>query len=97
MAFGYPYQEDPKPTIDSNKHQPVTVIANFNPEGKIIPVYVSLEDLYGNVCKCKIDGVKYTKDGKGHTTYCCTYNNGRRQCQINLIFFHDEHVWVMDR
>lgn len=81
---------------DIKKGQPLSVIAVYNSEGKIKPLYISLTDLYGNVCKAKIEGVKYTKDGKGYKTYCCLYNNGYRQQQINLTFYIDNHFWILE-
>lgn len=77
------------------KGNPISVIAVYNQAGKIKPVYIGLTDLYGNVCKAKIDGVKYTKDGNGYTTYCCVYTNGYRQQQINLTFYIKQHLWVL--
>jgi hypothetical protein len=95
MAFGN-FPEDIKNTIDYSHCTPISVIAAFNPEGKIMPAYVSLVDLYGNVCKTKIDSVKQTKDGNGYTTYCCLYCNGFRQQQANLTFHVKEHLWVLE-
>lgn len=87
---------NPNIKIDYSKCQPVSVIAAFNREGKILPVYIGLMDLYGNVCKVKIDDVTNTKDGIGCITYCCLYNAHMRQKQINLTFFINQHLWVLD-
>lgn len=82
--------------VDYSKHQPVSVIASFNREGKILPVYLGIMDLYGNVCKVKIDGVSFTKDGKGCITYCCLYNSNKLRRQVNLTYFIHEHLWALD-
>ncbi len=82
--------------IDYSKCQPISVIAAFNREGKIMPVYISLTDLYGNICKVKIDGVTFTKDGSGFTTYCCLYTTGRSRKQVNLTYFFNQHLWVLE-
>ncbi len=95
MPF-FDISDNQKVEPDREKGQPLSVIAVYNPDGKIKPLYISLTDLYGNVCKTKIDGVKYTKDGKGYKTYCCLYNDGYRQQQINLTFYIDKHFWILD-
>lgn len=96
------YETSSKPSVNieqqrkNSNSQPVSVIANFNADGKIMPAFLSIEDYYGNVCKTKIDGVKYTKEGNGYTTYCCLISNNYRQQQINLTFYIHDHVWVLD-
>lgn len=95
MPF-FEQKDDINRKVDYNHSQPVSVIACFNPEGKIMPVYVSLEDLYGNICKTKIEAINYTKDGHGYTTYCCVYSNGYRKRQMNLTFFIEKHLWVLE-
>ena len=83
--------------INIDYSKAVTVIANYNPEGKIIPVYVSLENDCGDIVKIKIDGVKYTKDDLGRISYCCLYTVGSRQRELMLTFYIDKHVWVLNR
>ncbi len=96
MAFGY-YPNDENFNIDYSHCTPISVIAVFNVERKIKPVYVSLEDMYGNVCKTKIDGIKYTKDKDNCITFCCLISSGNnRQQQINLTFYVKDHLWVLD-
>ncbi len=95
MPFFEPNKE-PAVNIDYTKYQPVSVIASFNREGKILPVYIGIKDLYGNVCKVKIDGITMTKDGNGCTTYCCSYNSDRLKRQVNLTYFTNQHLWVLD-
>lgn len=82
--------------IDYSRYQPVSVIASFNREGKILPVYIGIMDLYGNICKVKVDGVTHTRDGRGCTTYCCLYNMNTLQRQVNLTYFTNEHLWALD-
>lgn len=82
--------------IDYSKCQPVSVIVSFNREGKMIPVYVGIMDLYGNACRVKIDGITCTKDGNGCTTYCCFYNTNKRSRQVNLTYYINQHLWVLN-
>jgi hypothetical protein len=82
--------------IDFSHCTPVSVISNFNPEGKILPIYIALTDLYNNTWKTKIDGVKYTKDKPGCISYCCVYTVGRFKREIMLTYYIKEHLWVME-
>jgi hypothetical protein len=86
----------PEEKIDYSKCQPVSVIAMFNIEGKIRPVYFGLMDLYGNVCKVRIDFVSSTKTGNGCMTYCCLYNSEIIQRRINLTYYISQHLWVLE-
>jgi hypothetical protein len=95
MPFFESSKESATP-IDYSKHQPVSVIASFNREGKILPVYLGIMDLYGNACKVKIDGISFTKGGKDHITYCCLYNSNKLKRQLKLTYFINEHLWALD-
>ncbi len=86
----------PEFEIDYSRCQSVSVIANYNPAGKIRPVFVCLEDLYGNACKAKIEGVKYTKEMPGGYSFCCVYKSGNRLRECTLIFYIREHLWVLE-
>lgn len=96
MPFGYPQNPEPKVNIDYNRCQPVSVIAVYNQEGKIKPLYVSLSDMYGNVCKAEITGVKYSKDITGGISFRCLYKAGSRLKECTLKFYYDSHVWVLE-
>lgn len=96
MPF-FQYTNSEKVNIDYTKYSPVSVIAVFNADNKIKPLYVSLEDLYGNIFKTKINTVKYTKDGKDCTTFCCLISCRNCQQQINLIFYTEKHIWVLEK
>jgi hypothetical protein len=87
---------DYKPDIDYSRCTPIQVIATFNPEGKIMPVYVCIEDIYGNYIKAAITSIKYRKDGAGCETFCCLVQCGRRQQEINITYYFQDHKWVMD-
>ncbi len=89
MAFGYPSKEE-KSNIDYSRCTPINVIAVTNQERKIKPLYFSVNDT-----KVKVDGIKYTKDGKGCTSFCCVYSVGSRQRECILTYYHKEHIWVL--
>lgn len=97
MAFGYPANQSIKPSIDFSRCEPISVIVNFNRDGKIMPVMFNYVDRHQNYTKVNIDGIKYTKDGDGSLTYCCVANNGRWKYQVNLTFWIMEHIWVLER
>lgn len=95
MPF-FEVQKDIPTTIDYSTCKEISVIAVYNPEGRIKPLYAKLEDLYGNVCTTAIEGVKYTKDGKNKISYCCTYKAGDVLRECMLTFYVTEHKWVLE-
>jgi hypothetical protein len=96
MAFGYPHETE-KVNIDYSRCTPVAVIANFNADGRIMPAYVCIQDLYGNTFKTKVEGIKYTKDGNGYIMFCCLVKSGNRQQEISLSYYVDQHLWVLGK
>lgn len=91
MAFGFEPHKETQSNIDYSRCTPINVIAVTNQERKIKPLYFSVED-----AKVKIDGIKYTKDGKGCTSFCCLYQVGSRQRECILAYYHMEHIWVLN-
>jgi hypothetical protein len=81
---------------DYNKCTPVSVIVNFAPDGKMLPVYFGMTDLDESQHRIKLEGVKYTKELRGRTSYICVYNNGRRKQECMLTYYVQDHVWVLE-
>jgi len=95
MAFGFqPYTEE-NTNIDYTKCTAISVIATFNRERKMKPLYISITDLYGNVLKTKIDFVKFTKEGPGTTSFYCAYTTNHIQKECVLTYYIKEHQWVL--
>jgi hypothetical protein len=95
MPF-YEIPRDEKINVEFDKLRTLSVIAVYNQEGKIKPLYVSLVDLYGNVCKTKIEGVKYTKDFKDRKSFICLYKSGDVLRECMLTFYIKDHRWVLE-
>lgn len=95
MPF-YEPSNKPEISIDYNKSKPVTVIVNFAPDGRMIPIYLRWINHDESEDTLKIDGVVSTKDFVGGIAYCCyiTVNGWRRQ--IILKFYVKEHIWTME-
>lgn len=97
MAFGFPRPDEPQFNIDYSRCTPVTVMVNFAPDGKMLPIYLRWINADESEETLKIDGVKSTKEVKGGTSYCCyVIKNGWRK-QVTLTFYIKEHVWTMER
>lgn len=76
--------------------QPIHVTAVFNPLGDLKPLYISITDLYGNICKVKIDCVKFRKEVRGGISFCCAYTIGSLQKEIILTFYIKDHMWRLE-
>ena len=94
MPFFEPYRSS-EFKIDYNSRQPISVIAAFNPTGDFKPVCFGIKDLYGNVCKVQITGVKYSKDIRNGKSFCCTYLSGDQQKECILTYYVSDHRWVL--
>lgn len=95
MAF-IPRFIDNKVNIDYTRCKDVAVITTFTPSGKLKPLYFLVTDMYGNDCKTKVDGIKYTKDGNGCITFCSTYQVGNRERECLLTYYIQDHFWVLE-
>ncbi|WFR56402.1 hypothetical protein QA584_22740 [Anaerocolumna sp. AGMB13025] len=94
MPF-FEIDKTPELNIDFSRCQPVSVIAAFNPQGEFKPVHFGLMDLYGNVCKVKVTGIKNTKDVRGGKSFICTYMAGDQERECILTYYLDKHLWVL--
>ncbi len=95
MAFFEP-DRSPEFKIDYNSRQPISVIAAFNPIGDFKPVNFGIMDLYGNTCKIKIDGIKYTKEVRGGKSFYCVYQSADQQRECMLTYYVSDHRWVLN-
>lgn len=81
--------------IDYNKNIPVTVIVNFAPDGRMLPIYLRWINHDESEETLKVDGVKYTKDIEGGITYCCYVTRNGWRKEVNLTFYVKEHIWLL--
>lgn len=93
-AFGN-YPAPKKFEVDYTKNHPVQVVANFNPEGKFIPIYFKYVDDDQSEYTYKIESIKYSREYKHHTSFCCVYINHGRKYEILLHFYVNECIWVL--
>lgn len=92
MPFQKPYHE-PQYFIDPNKFTPATVVVNFAPDGKMLPIFLRITHPDKSEETIKIDGVKYTKDIQGGISYCCLITINGWQKQIILNYYVNDHTW----
>lgn len=93
-AFGN-YSYNPKPETDFSKLKTVSVIANFNTEGKFIPVYFKYINPDKSEQTIKIDTVKFTRDKGDYISFCCLFTNHSRQQEVVLTFYVMECIWII--
>jgi hypothetical protein len=94
-AFGN-YSYNPKPKTDFSQLRTIPVIATFNAEGKIRPDYFRITNTDQSVDTYKIDTVKYTKDYDNRIVFYCLFTNGKRQQEVNLVFYVMECIWTVN-
>ncbi|WFR56350.1 hypothetical protein QA584_22455 [Anaerocolumna sp. AGMB13025] len=74
-----------------------SVIASFNPAGKIKPLYFQYKDFYGDNTNIKIERVLSSKEETIDTlpviTYSCQANVQSRTLQCKLRYHISEHYW----
>ena len=96
MAFGYPQPDQPKHFIDYNKCTPVTVMVNFAPNGKMLPIYIRWTYPDQSEETIKIDAIKFTRDKGDCISFYCLFNNHGRQQEVILTFYVMECRWVVE-
>lgn len=80
------------PEKESNQI-PVPVIATFSKDGKMRPIYFSVEGL-----RLKIDHIKWQNDSAvwGHQ-YRCEVTLGDRVEEVDLYYYKTSSVWTMKK
>ncbi|HAU85140.1 MAG TPA: hypothetical protein DCW90_06455 [Lachnospiraceae bacterium] len=93
-AFSY-YSKTPS-VVDISGYTPVSVVANFNTEGKFIPVYVQIEEDYEKIT-IKIEQVKRAEDKMGVVQFDCTYKDGDYLKNITLYYIISKSTWAIKK
>lgn len=94
-AFGN-HHYNTKPVTDFTKLRTVSVIANFNTEGKFIPLYFRIVNPDQSEQTFKIDSVKFTREYDNRILFCCLFTNHNQQQEVNLTFYVMECVWTIN-
>lgn len=93
MAYGLSEQEKDNPFIDNPSLLPIPVIASFSKEGKMVPIYISVEGI-----RIKIDNIKshqiYAVNGD---RFKCEITNGRYVQEIELFYHKNSNIWTLKR
>lgn len=93
MRTNNPEDDKTAPLITNTKMIPVPVIASYTADGKIRPLYFSLEDL-----QIKIDNVKWQDNRMvSNLKFRCEITLSDRVEEIDLFFFRNECIWTMQR
>lgn len=71
---------------------PVPVIASFDTEGHIVPLYVRLQ---GDACK--VDSYWFSDKYAGITEYHCKIKDGGYLRALLLTYYHTERIWTIPR
>ena len=78
---------------------PVHVIANFNPLGKIKPLYIWIEDEEQKINRYKIEKIENIKEerysGMDMLLFSCTVLTGDYMKQIFIRYTVETHKWML--
>jgi hypothetical protein len=96
MPFGHDRIAELVAPIDYTKSRPVDMMAIFNTVAEIKPVSfrVQLED--ESYQTYKIESVKYTKELKGRTLFCCVYVVDGVERDVVLGYYYEDHRWGIE-
>ena len=93
MAYHKPDEEKENPFINNPNLVIVPVIASFSTDGKMIPVYFSVEGI-----KIKIDKVIWAKENLAWGSH---YKCGICVCdvaeEIELMYYRSRNMWTLKR
>lgn len=75
---------------------PVSVSAAFSIDGDVKPMLFQVEDINGVRTNNHVEGIKYTKNIDGGTSYrvCYMAGNQRRECSLN--YYPRLHTWYLE-
>lgn len=80
-------------TEEEKNQIPVPVIATFSKDGKMVPIYFSIEGL-----RLKIDHIKWQNDrAVWGNQYRCEVTLGDRVEEVNLYYYKTSSVWTMKK
>ena len=80
-------------TEEERNQIPVPVIATFSKDGKMLPIYFSIEGL-----RLKIDHIKWQNDrAVWGNQYRCEVTLGDRVEEVDLYYYKTSSVWTMKK
>jgi hypothetical protein len=77
---------------DNKNKQIIPVVASFNKQGQILPVYIQLDD----TAPIKLLEVTYCNEYADHYYYRVTYVLRNFLTDAYLTYFFDKHIWFIE-
>lgn len=71
---------------------PVPVIATFSKDGKVVPLYFSVEGI-----RIKIDNIKWKQKRVDYMEFRCEIMLSDRVDEVRLKYYFKEQIWIMER
>lgn len=95
-----PFYQSPKNykiEIDYENYQTIAVYSFTDSEGNSTPLKIKIDLPDATRVTVPVDGVRTTKELPGRTLYNCFVTlNGRKQL-IDIIYYKEQGLWVMDK
>lgn len=96
MPFFEPFKSD-KVTIDYDRYQPVAVISCTESDGKVTPMRFKYSEKDETRVTVNIQEIRNRKAVKGGLGFTCLVTAYGRQKLVTLIFYTEQHIWVMPK
>lgn len=96
MPFFEPVKNT-KVTINYDRYQPVYMVACTEADGKITPLRFKYEEKDKTRVTLNIDEIRARKELKGRLSYTCQVTSYGQQKLVTLIFYTEQHIWVMPK
>lgn len=86
-----------KITIDYDRYQPVYMVSCTETDGKVTPIRFKYAEKDETRVTVNINEIRNRKAVKGGLSFTCLVTAYGRQKLVTLIFYTEQHIWVMPR
>ena len=91
MGHQSPIEERNNPLISNDNQIRIPVIATFSKDGKMLPLYFSVEGI-----RLKVDHIKWQSDkAVWGNQYRCEVTLGDRVEEVDLYYYKTNYIWTM--
>lgn len=91
MGHQSPIEERNNPLISNDNQIRIPVIATFSKDGKMLPLYFSVEGI-----RLKVDHIKWQSDkAVWGNQYRCEVMLGDRVEEVDLYYYKTNYIWTM--
>lgn len=94
-SFDY-YNKKNIERIDLEEYSPISVVANFNANGKCIPVYIQVEENQERIT-FKVEKIHRTIEKFGVIQFDCSIRWHERMREISVYYLVSRSLWMVKK